>query len=153
MKTRKRTLGRQIAVQLLYQYDIRRKIDKKGPEGGLPDMDVEGFIAQEAEDLEVREFALKLFHGAVESLRTTDQLISEVVDNWKIERIAAMDRAILRLAIFELNELMEVPAKVVINEAIELAKKFSTAQSGAFVNGILNRLLILRNPPSMDSHV
>ncbi len=116
-------------------------------------MDIEGFITQESEDLEVREFARKLFYGAVESLKTTDQLISEVVDNWKIERIAAMDRAILRLAIFELNEMMEVPPKVVINEAIELAKKFSTAQSGAFVNGILNRLLILRNPPSMNSHV
>ena len=158
MKPRKRTSGRQIAVQLLYQLDVRRKIEKSalpdsspglaGPPG-LPEEEVEAFIASQNEESEVREFARKLYHGAVESLDTTDQLISEVVDNWKIDRIAAMDRAILRLAIHELNEALDVPPKVVINEAIELAKTFSTAQSGAFVNGILNRLLILRNLTSI----
>ena len=61
-----------------------------------------------------------------------------------MSRLAALDRAILRLAVYELSDLEEVPPKVAINEAIELAKKYSTAQSGAFINGILDRLLSLR---------
>jgi N utilization substance protein B len=73
-----------------------------------------------------------------------DQLIREVAEHWRLERIAPMDRAILRLAIYELNELPEVPPKVVVNEAIELAKRYSTEHSGAFVNGLLDRLMVLR---------
>ncbi len=63
-----------------------------------------------------------------------------MTDNWKLERIAAVDRAILRLGLYELLEMAEVPPKVVINESVELAKKFSTEKSGAFVNGVLDRI-------------
>ena len=64
----------------------------------------------------------------------------EVTNNWKLDRIAAVDRAILRLGLYELLEMDEVPPKVVINESVELAKKFSTAKSGSFVNGVLDRI-------------
>jgi N utilization substance protein B len=143
MKTRKRTLAREIALQLLYQYDIRRKV-----EGDDLDLDAEGFISRSTKDPEVRDFARVLCCGVLDFLETADRLICEVVDNWRPERIATMDRAILRLAVFELSELMDVPPKVAINEAIELAKRYSTAQSGAFVNGVLDRLMVLRSASS-----
>lgn len=138
--TRKRTLARELAVKLLYQYDVRARI-----EGMAFELDIDGFLTESSGDPEVQQFARRLYTGALEMVESSDRLLSEVVDNWKPERIAAIDRAILRLAIFELVELSDVPPKVVINEAIELAKKFSTAQSGAFVNGILDRLMVLRN--------
>ncbi len=138
MSARKRTHAREIAVQLLYQHDIRSRFEE------VPDIDAEGIIAAETEEPEVRDFAVQLYTGAVESIASSDRLIADVADNWTLERIAVMDRAILRLAVYELNELPEVPPKVVVNEAIEIAKKFSTERSGSFVNGILDRLLPLR---------
>jgi N utilization substance protein B len=132
---RKRTRAREIAVQALYQHDALQRI-------GEPSADeISRFIAREASDPEIREFAQELVRGACESLADIDALLAGVVEHWKVERIAAMDRAILRLAAFELNARPDVPPKVSINEAINLAKKFSTAQSGAFVNGVLDKLL------------
>ena len=64
-----------------------------------------------------------------------------MVEHWKLDRVAAMDRAILRLAAYELKAREDVPPKVTINEAVDLAKRFSTSRSGAFVNGVLDRLL------------
>ncbi len=136
---RKRTRAREIAVQALYQCDALRKID---PESSTEEID--RFIEIEAKDSEVREFARELVKGTREALEEIDNLLASVVENWRVERIAAMDRAILRLAAFELSARPDVPPKVSINEAIDLAKKFSTAQSGAFVNGILDRLLQLK---------
>ena len=70
-----------------------------------------------------------------------DALISEAAENWRIDRMAAIDRNILRLGVYEMMFCQEVPARVAINEALELAKRYSTAQSSRFVNGILDRLL------------
>ncbi len=140
---RKRTRAREIAVQALYQHDALRRI---GSESAAEDVD--RFIDQESKDPEVREFAHDLVKGARERQGDIDALLARVVENWKVERIAAMDRAILRLAAFEMNGRPDVPPKVSINEAIDLAKKFSTAQSGAFVNGVLDRLLQIREEES-----
>ncbi len=139
--TRKRTRAREIAVQALYQIDALRRIDRHEDPG-----EIRRFIDAEASDPEVREFAQGLVAGASESIAEIDGLLERVVDNWKIDRIAAMDLAILRLAAYELHARTDVPPKVSINEAIELAKRFSTAQSGAFVNGILDKLLRMREP-------
>ena len=106
---------------------------------------------QETEKLEVkfwsgakasentRVFANRLFEGAARETNELDKLISAHCENWRFERLAAIDRAILRLAIYELRT-GETPAKVVLNEAVELAKKFSSEESGGFVNGVLDSI-------------
>ena len=146
-------------MQLLYKHAIWNKVAngdvKEGDnlegsnleEGKLREnegMDAESYICSSTDDVEIRKFARTLYNGAMDSLATSDELIAGVADKWKIERIASIDLAILRLAIFELNEMEETPPKVILNEAIELAKKYSTAQSGSFLNGLLDRLLFLR---------
>ena len=84
-----------------------------------------------------REFANQLFEGAVAYTEATDLLVSELAENWKLDRLATVDRNILRLAIFELRT-GTAPIKVVIDEALELAKKFSSAEAPAFLNGVLD---------------
>lgn len=84
-----------------------------------------------------REFANALFEGATKEVAGLDELIAKHADNWRLERLAAIDRAILRLGIYELRR-GETPARVVINESVELAKKFSSEDASAFVNGILD---------------
>lgn len=137
--TRKRTRAREIAIKALYQHDALRRAA-----GGEDLHEIAHFIDGQADDPEVREFAHQLVDGTRKAWSEIDALLAEVVEHWKVERIAAMDRAILRLAAYELNSRPDVPPKVSINEAIELAKKYSTAQSGAFVNGVLDKLLQLR---------
>lgn len=86
-----------------------------------------------------REFANQLFEGAAAEVQALDQLISKHAENWRLERIAAIDRAILRLAAHELRK-GETPTKVVLDEAIELAKTFSSEEASAFINGILDSI-------------
>ena len=86
-----------------------------------------------------RTFANRLFEGAAKAAKELDALIAEHVENWRLERLAAVDRAVLRLAIFELRG-SETPRKVVLNEAVDLAKKYSSEEAGAFVNGILDSI-------------
>ncbi len=84
-----------------------------------------------------REFANQLFEGAAKEVSALDEIIGKHCENWRFERLAAIDRAILRLAIYEMTS-SDTPAKVVLNEAVDLAKKFSSEESGAFVNGVLD---------------
>ena len=84
-----------------------------------------------------RDFANQLFEGTVAAIGEIDPLITKHAKNWRVERMAAIDRNILRLAIYELRR-GDPPAKVVINEAVELAKKFSSEESAPFINGILD---------------
>lgn len=94
-----------------------------------------------------REFADQLFEGAVAEADAADKLVSSISENWRLDRLAAVDRNILRLAIYELR-FGTAPVKVVIDEALELAKKFSSEESPAFLNGILdaaNKALTGRN--------
>jgi len=143
---RKRTRAREVAIQALYQFDALRRI---GSDAGVRKEDlaeIDRFIESETEDLGVREFARELVAGASESIEEIDRHLASIVENWRVERIAAMDRAILRLAAYELLARPDVPPKVSVNEAIDLAKKYSTAQSGAFVNGVLDKLLRLHHP-------
>jgi transcription antitermination factor NusB len=131
---RKRTQAREIALQALYQYDLCRERDT-----GVPET-FERFVEECTDDSEVREYATFLIDGATATLDELDDRIAPAAQNWKISRMAPVDRCVLRIALFELLESPEVPPKVAINEAIDLAKKFSTEQSGAFVNGILDRI-------------
>jgi len=95
-------------------------------------------------DRKLCEFTEGLIAGVKEHQARIDALISEAADNWRLDRMAAIDRNILRLGAYEIMFCPEVPARVAINEALELAKRYSTAQSSRFVNGILDRLLQLR---------
>jgi transcription antitermination factor NusB len=152
--TRKRTRAREIAIQALYQYDALRRIaSEEAAKGKFSEEaleEVDRFIGAGTDDPQVREFARELVLGTSELLEEIDAQLAAVVENWKLERVAAMDRAILRLATYELLARSDVPPKVSINEAIDLAKKYSTAQSGAFVNGILDKLLQLKHPEKAE---
>ncbi|MCU0727794.1 MAG: transcription antitermination factor NusB [Planctomycetes bacterium] len=131
---RRRTRARELALQILYQVDVR------GPEI-LEDLD-SLLAAVEAPD-EVRQFARDLVTGTCGSREEADRLISEVAEHWDIGRMAIVDRNVLRLAVHEMLHCRDVPVKVAINEAIELGKRYSTGNSGAFINGILDRIRTL----------
>ena len=91
-------------------------------------------------DEEVRTFALRLVEGTLKLRNEIDDRLKSVTRNWDLKRMACVDRNILRMTVFELAHCRDVPPKVAINEAIELGKKYSTANSGGFVNGILDRV-------------
>ena len=128
---KKRTRARELALQFLYQLDLR------GPE--LLD-EAKTFFRAEEEDKTAREFALKLVQGVAEHRVELDRSIRAVAMNWEIERMAVIDRNVLRMAAFELIFSPDIPPKVAINEAIELGKRYSTQNSGAFINGILDKI-------------
>jgi len=128
---RKRTRARALALQALYQLDLR---------GSDQDVAVDQFVADQDSDPGVRAFALKLIRGCWQQRSEVDEWISAAAQNWQLSRMAVIDRNILRLATYELLHEPDIPDKVSINEAIDLAKTYSTAESGAFVNGILDRI-------------
>ncbi len=136
MAKKKRVRAREIALQALYQYDI----SQKGTKDVLSGEDLAPFVAQSTQDMGVREYAQRVVDGCLSCLDELDNRIAKAATHWKLDRIAPVDRSIMRLALYELLRVDEVPPRVAINEAIELAKKFSTAQSGSFVNGVLDRL-------------
>jgi N utilization substance protein B len=126
-----RTRSREIALQILYSVD---KIVAPGPEHW--EQTLEDTEASE----EVMAFAQALAAGVLAERGEIDELISRAADNWDLRRLASVDRNVLRLAVHELISCDDIPAKVSINEAIELGKRFSTRQSGSFINGILDRI-------------
>ncbi len=128
---RKRTLARELALQLMYQLDLR------GPE--VLD-EIDAHLAENTRDPEVASFAREILTGCWERKETIDARIEEVARNWQISRMAVIDRNILRLATYELLYRDDVPPLVAINEAIDIAKKYSTRNSGPFVNGILDNI-------------
>lgn len=128
---RKRTRAREAALQILYQIEITQDPWEKAASVYWENVPAE---------TEVREFANQLVQGAIQFRDQIDQRIKECADNWEISRMAAVDRNILRLASYELLHLTEIPPKVAINEAVELAKKYGDTDSSKFVNGILDRV-------------
>lgn len=130
---RKRTKARELVLQLLYQSDI----------SGISTDDLaRDFFELHAADEEasVKSFAGQLVKDISTRLEELDGKISECATNWQIERMATVDRNVLRLAAFELLYRPDIPPKVAINEAVELAKKFGDLESGKFVNGILDKI-------------
>ncbi len=129
---RKRTQSRGYALQILYQIDMT----------GDPVNDVLSRFWEDTEcDSEVRDFTIQLVRGTTENLTEINALIAEYSEHWEIDRMPAIDRSILRSAIYELLYRNDIPRKVVINEAIETANRFSTPDSGKFINGILDKLM------------
>ncbi len=120
--------SREFALQMLFEWDMTRQKPAR----------VEQLFWKSARAADsTRRFADQLFEGALAEAEKSDKLVEKLSENWKLERLAAVDRSILRLAIYELR-FGTAPPKVVIDEALELAKKFSSADAPAFLNGILD---------------
>ena len=126
-----RRKGREAAFQLLCQLDL----------AGMP---VEGalseFWSQMGIPHQARDFAKDLVIGAMDNREKIDELISSHSHHWKIHRMNSVDKTILRLGVYELVYCLGTPTKVIINEAIEIGKKFGTGESGSFINGILDKI-------------
>ena len=139
MTTRRR--AREIALQVLYQLDIV----KGDPKEALT-LYFDNFRPSE----KAREFCQRLVEGVCREQEEIDRLIEEQAENWTLKRVAVVDRNILRMATFELQNCPDIPFKASLNEAIELAKKFGNDDSGAFINGVLDRIHSLEgaDPPN-----
>ncbi|MFQ5862333.1 MAG: transcription antitermination factor NusB [Candidatus Brocadiales bacterium] len=133
---RKRTRARELALQALYQIEVRGQDTLK---------DALSFCASRAWDEEVAQFASELVKGCQSFRNEIDKEITSAVENWELPRMVTVDRCILRLAVYELLFRSDIPPKVSVNEAIELAKKYSTENSGTFVNGILDKVYASRD--------
>lgn len=128
----KRRKAREVALQFLYQLDLNDADD--------PSPHDEEFWARHPVDEDTRVFADALVRGAKTNQAKIDHAITQFAEHWDLERMAVVDRNILRLAVYELLWTAEVPPKVAINEAIEIAKKFGTKESSRFINGLLDRI-------------
>jgi N utilization substance protein B len=129
---RKRTKARGYALQILYAVDITKN--------GAKDCIDNFWSGSDESSDEVKSFAGDIVLGVCENLKKLDSLISKHATNWQLDRMAVIDRNVLRLATYELLFMEEIPPKVSINEAIDLAKKFGGNDSGAFVNGVLDKI-------------
>jgi transcription antitermination protein NusB len=123
-----RRKSREFALQMLFQWEMGKQ---------EPSKIEDGFWKNAKAQKSTRDFANQLFESAAARAEELDPIISTHAQNWRLERIAAIDRAILRLALCEIRTT-STPAKVIINEAVELAKKFSSEEASAFINGILD---------------
>lgn len=126
-----RRLSREYALQILYAVDVC-KLESEDAQ--------KSFWKDRKSGKKVLEFATTLVEGTLKNLPQIDSLISKYARNWDIHRMASIDRNILRQATFEILYLLDIPINVIINEAVELAKKYSTEESGKFVNGILDKI-------------
>src|SRR6516162_5095662 len=133
----RRSRGREVALQLLYQREHNPKIDRAA---------LEQFVRARLKDEPICTFCLFLFDGVVANMPEIDAKISAAAENWRIARMPTVDRNILRLGAFELLFMQDTPAAVAFDEAIELARRYGTADSSAFVNGVLDRLRREANP-------
>ena len=139
----KRRQAREMALQMLYQ----RELGDAEPAQLLREFDIHAFRAETADagaSSQASELALDyartLVEGSLAHKESIDRMVADQADNWRLERMPVVDRNVLRLAVYEMRFQADVPAVVVIDEAIELAKKFGSEQSGRFVNGILDAL-------------
>jgi transcription antitermination factor NusB len=142
---RKRTQARECALQILYQSEMN-------PEP-MPEI-LGKFWSQQDETYseDIRSFAEKLALGTIENQAEIDKVLERYADNWELSRMAMIDRNVMRLATYELLYLADVPPKVTLNEAVNLAKKFSQEESGKFVNGILDKINHTEKPKTPKDH-
>ncbi len=126
-----RRAARECALQMLYELDVGKHTE---------DEILHSFWQMNDHSRDVREFADKLFEGTAHRLAELDRIIQQHAQNWKLARMAVVDRNILRLAVYEFLSDKQTPKTVVINEALEIAKRYSTHESAQFVNGILDSI-------------
>lgn len=128
----KRRRAREYALQILFQIDFKSQEVSRN--------DFEGFWLDKNESEDVRKFTEELVRGTIERLDEIDSRLEKVAENWVLKRMAAVDRNILRFAAFEILYRKDIPPAVTINEAVEIAKKFSSSEAAPFINGILDKL-------------
>ena len=126
-----RRKARELALQMLFQWELG---------GHTPEHVIASFLQTQKVDSEVESFARALFEGAVGEVGALDRRVREHTEHWRLERMAAVDRNLLRVALYELLHHPETPPAVVINEALEIARRFSGKDSVEFVNGILDAI-------------
>jgi len=127
----RRSRAREVALQLLFVRDHNRTVERAA---------LEGFIHDRLHDATAEAFCTGLYDGVVSHLAEIDQRLSEAAENWRLPRMATVDRNALRLGAYEVLFTPLTPAAVALDEVIELARRFGAADSPAFVNGVLDRL-------------
>jgi transcription antitermination protein NusB len=128
----RRSRAREVAIQLLFERD----------HNALPQRhQIESFVQGRLREPELRAFCLALYDGVVTNQAEIDRRLTESAENWRLARMAAVDRNVLRIGAFELLQCPDTPPAAVLDEAIELARRYGAADSPAFVNGVLDRIL------------
>ena len=127
----RRSRAREVALQLLFQRDLNKRIDRAA---------LERFVRDRLRDETLMPFCLGLYDGVITHQADIDRRLSEAAENWRLVRMAAVDRNVLRLGAYELLFAPDMPAGVAIDEAIELARRYGSKDSPGFVNGVLDRL-------------
>src|SRR5438105_8790847 len=127
-----RRKARELALQMLFQYDMA---------GNAPDMVVSTFEDLQKSKPTTREFAERICRGTVDHLAAIDDMIQAQAENWRLSRMAVVDRNIIRMSVYEFLYESDTPKLVIIDEAVEIAKKFGTEKSSQFINGILDGIL------------
>jgi len=126
-----RRKSREIALQMLFQWEMGSH---------TPQHVISTFLPSQRLEADVEQFARTLFEGTVQAKESLDRSLSEHAQNWRLERMPAVDRNVLRLALYEMTHHPETPPAVVINEALEIVRRFSSEDSVEFVNGILDTI-------------
>lgn len=130
-----RRMGRERALQALYQLEQDPKLTPaQAIESSWQASD------EEPKDAEAHAFAVELVDGVQKNLATIDQLLEDHSHNWRVDRMQRIDRNVLRIGVYELMHIADIPRKVTINEAVELGKTFGNEESSAFINGLLDRV-------------
>ena len=129
---RRRTLSREHALKILYQAELTRR--------SLDLILADYWKMEEVKDQEVMAYAQTLATGVLKELTAIDEKISHYATNWQLKRMAVIDRNVMRIGLFELQYTKDIPPKVAINEAVDLAKKYGDLESSKFVNGILDKI-------------
>ena len=127
----RRSRAREVALQVLFQRDHNSAVDRQA---------VEAFAGDRLHEATLESFCLSLYDGVVAHLAEIDQHLTDAAENWRLPRMATVDRNVLRLGAFEILFPTDTPRSVALNEAIELARRYGSADSPAFVNGILDKL-------------
>ena len=127
-----RRKARELALQMLFQYDMA---------GNAPDIVISTFEDLQKSKPNTREFAERIFRGTVDHLTEIDDMIQAQAENWRLSRMAVVDRNIIRMSVYEFMHESDTPKLVIIDEAVEIAKKFGTQKSSQFINGILDGIL------------
>jgi N utilization substance protein B len=126
-----RRKARELALQMLFQWDLGRH---------SPEHVISSFLEAQKVDADVAYFARALFEGTVAEVEVLDRRVRQHAEHWRLERMAAVDRNLLRLALYELLHCPDTPPAVVINEALEIARRYSGKDSVEFVNGVLDAI-------------
>ncbi len=129
---RKRTIARESALKILYAIDITKED---------PDECINNYwLSQDKINVEVKNFADDIVSGVCNNMARIDSVVSKSATNWELDRMAVIDRNILRIGTYELLYMEDIPPKVAINEAIDIAKRYGDKDSGKFVNGVLDKI-------------